>query len=565
MKTTSSLLFTLLAFTFFCAGSARALDQESIESTVKIFSPSLDKEKGGIEYDALPLLPNGEMLNLFHSGGSGTGFVFNDQGYVMTNNHVVGKVIKDANGQMIGFEENPNPVIYVVQKKGASYLVHKATVDWQSANLDVAIIHCPTLKAKPLPLDFGLPHESQHVISCGFPGASDLASEDRELQHKATNALANLIINIRIAKKEKEKGSALTEDEKNAIIKGVTTNFEPVEVQWNLFLNAANPKLKEWKSDAAALDISSVVNSKPIWTAFFAATVTEGNIEKVLVAPGFEKKSDLAPIGLIQHNLDIRHGNSGGPLMNAEGDVIGVVGRAWLHTTMGDLEQQTLATRVTEAEKWIKDHKIAYVTPPWRISQNFKVTAAISVTLLLALAAVGIALVRRRAAAASGYTTVIEDKVRRQLDAIMAKEHPKASTLPAAPVFRQPDPYAMPAQNPYAPPPVPAGGKTWILGGRDPQGRAIRVEVTEGLLATRSDGLLIGRSAGQAQLVVNHDSISKQHAQLRRAGAAFLISDRQSANGTAVNGRFGKPYEEMPLRIGDTLTLGEVKLQFTET
>jgi hypothetical protein len=174
---------------------------------------------------------------------------------------------------------------------------------------------------------------------------------------------------------------------------------------------------------------------------------------------------------------------------------------------------------------------------------------------------VGIAQVRRRAAAASGYTTVIEDKVRRQLDAMLAKEHPKPGTLPAAPAFRQPDPYAMPVQGPQA---QRAGGKVWILGGRDPQGRAIRLEVTEGLLGSRSDGVLIGRSAGQAQLVVNHDSISKQHAQLRRTGAAFLVSDRQSANGTAVNGRFGNPYEEMPLRIGDTLTLGEVKLQFTE-
>jgi hypothetical protein len=561
MKTTFSFLRAVTVLVFIGAGQAWALEQEIIESTVKIFCPSLDKEKGGIEYDDLPLLPNGEMLNLYHSGGSGTGFVFNDQGYIMTNNHVVGVIIRDANGNIKGFKEEPNPVIYVVQKKGSSYLVHRAIADWQSANRDVAIIHCPTLKAKPLPLDFSLPHESDHVISCGFPGASDLASEDRELQHNATNALANIILNIRIKKKEKEKGMPLTEDEKDEIAKQVVKTIEPVEVQWNLFLNAANPKFQGWKSDAGALDISSVVNSKEIWKAFFAATVTEGNIEKVLVGPGFEMKSNLEPIGLIQHNLDIRHGNSGGPLMNAEGDVIGVVGRAWLATTMGDREQQTLATRVTEAEKWMKEHKIGYVSPPWRISLNFKITAAISVTLLLALAAVGIALVRRRAAAASGYTTVIEDKVRRQLDAMLAKEHPKPGTLPAAPAFRQPDPYAMPVQGPQA---QRAGGKVWILGGRDPQGRAIRLEVTEGLLGSRSDGVLIGRSAGQAQLVVNHDSISKQHAQLRRTGAAFLISDRQSANGTAVNGRFGNPYEEMPLRIGDTLTLGEVKLQFTE-
>jgi pSer/pThr/pTyr-binding forkhead associated (FHA) protein len=104
----------------------------------------------------------------------------------------------------------------------------------------------------------------------------------------------------------------------------------------------------------------------------------------------------------------------------------------------------------------------------------------------------------------------------------------------------------------------------WILGGRDAQGHPVRLEFTDALLAGSREGVFIGRSAGHSQLVVNDDSISKQHAQLRKAGAAFLVSDRQSANGTAVNGRLGKPFEEMPLRVGDTLTLGEVKLQFAE-
>jgi predicted component of type VI protein secretion system len=77
--------------------------------------------------------------------------------------------------------------------------------------------------------------------------------------------------------------------------------------------------------------------------------------------------------------------------------------------------------------------------------------------------------------------------------------------------------------------------------------------------------LFIGRNSGQSQLVISDNSISKQHAHIRRAGGALVVVDRQSANGTAVNGRFGKPNEEMPLRSGDTLTLGEVKLLLAES
>lgn len=93
----------------------------------------------------------------------------------------------------------------------------------------------------------------------------------------------------------------------------------------------------------------------------------------------------------------------------------------------------------------------------------------------------------------------------------------------------------------------------------------MRLEIPEALLIANRDGVSIGRNSGQSQLVISDSSISKQHAQIRRAGDALMVLDRQSANGTAVNGRVGKPFEEMPLRAGDTLTLGEVKLLLAET
>jgi len=66
-------------------------------------------------------------------------------------------------------------------------------------------------------------------------------------------------------------------------------------------------------------------------------------------------------------------------------------------------------------------------------------------------------------------------------------------------------------------------------------------------------------------VVVDDGSVSKQHAQIRREGGSFMVADRNSSNGTAVNGQFSRrPFDEVPLKDGDTITLGEVKLDFSK-
>jgi pSer/pThr/pTyr-binding forkhead associated (FHA) protein len=63
--------------------------------------------------------------------------------------------------------------------------------------------------------------------------------------------------------------------------------------------------------------------------------------------------------------------------------------------------------------------------------------------------------------------------------------------------------------------------------------------------------------------VINDDSVSKQHAHIRKDGERFLVADRNSSNRTAVNGRFNENvFDEVPFKEGDTLTLGEVRLDF---
>jgi ABC transport system ATP-binding/permease protein len=86
------------------------------------------------------------------------------------------------------------------------------------------------------------------------------------------------------------------------------------------------------------------------------------------------------------------------------------------------------------------------------------------------------------------------------------------------------------------------------------------------MFASNGSRLILGRSAELCNLVINDDTVSRQHAEIRKEGAVFLVADRNSSNGTAVNGLFNRnPFQAVSFKPGDTLTLGAVKLDFSKS
>jgi ABC transport system ATP-binding/permease protein len=70
--------------------------------------------------------------------------------------------------------------------------------------------------------------------------------------------------------------------------------------------------------------------------------------------------------------------------------------------------------------------------------------------------------------------------------------------------------------------------------------------------------LVIGRT-DENEVVLNHRSISRHHAEVVREGEHYTIVDLQSANGVRVN---GEDYERIELNPGDVVELGHVKIRF---
>ena len=101
------------------------------------------------------------------------------------------------------------------------------------------------------------------------------------------------------------------------------------------------------------------------------------------------------------------------------------------------------------------------------------------------------------------------------------------------------------------------------LRGRDMQGLSYDLAFTDADFRSGGGRLVIGRNNDLSQLLLSHDSVSRQHTTLTLQGNTVQVEDRNSGNGTKVNGRdviVGSP--AIPLRNGDKLTLGEVDLMF---
>jgi hypothetical protein len=289
-----------------------------------------------------------------------------------------------------------------------------------------------------------------------------------------------------------------------------------------------------------------------------SATVTRGVVGRVGIGTGGDEHK---PRAVIQHDASINRGNSGGPLLDSCGVVVGVntflpmtileIGqdrtggyRAYGTTNTGVFASPHIASLLEAARTapQLKDVRTVTTADPCREEATSPyVYVGIGGAILIAAGALVLAL--RRGAGRRVIESYSHWRRRRGVRTTAIEER----TAPPARLAT-----------------LAAAAGDWVLAGSDPAGKAYRFELGAQRLAAggkEKKGLLVGRIDRLVDFVVEGAGVSRRHARLAlRPDGALGIEDLDSAYGTRVNGQPIPAFQSTALKAGDVIEIGDAKL-----
>ncbi len=95
--------------------------------------------------------------------------------------------------------------------------------------------------------------------------------------------------------------------------------------------------------------------------------------------------------------------------------------------------------------------------------------------------------------------------------------------------------------------------------GFDTNGSPVRLTVEGGKLATNA-GIVVGRHPDLTDIVVGDGGVSRRHIRVRRQGNRMWLEDLNTTNGTKLNHRPLAPFKPVEIRAGDQIGLGRMEL-----
>lgn len=282
-------------------------------------------------------------------------------------------------------------------------------------------------------------------------------------------------------------------------------------------------------------------------------TVTSGVVGRTYSAP-FAGSTTGESVSVIQHSAAINHGNSGGPLIDDCGRVVGVntwgnsdrlkqndKGQIYLESTSGVYYASSALALV----RYLQDNNIPMDVVSDRCApggMRDTVERGLIVLLLAALLSLGLVLAFRKPRLA------VVGAVNRSAEAVSRRISRQTFERPAAGAPSRPEATARVA---------PGAFRSLRFAGR---GSAQRhsFEITRNMLQRTHDGVVLGRLESGVDVRVDHAEISRRHARIFLKGTQVMIEDLGALNGTVVNGARLTPNAPVSLTDGATVAFGPV-------
>jgi len=528
------LLFTLSLLVFFSLSVFSVEEMDKFEKMSYKVKPAVVKILAGVIVDIVYLRDNNQIQERFANGGSGSGFIINPDGYIVTNGHVV-KITYH-------YEHDREKVLNELM---IQFVVNKLIQEGKQLTPQ---------NAEELVQTWIKEHRPQivnaQVVKKVFICNGDIY--DYEIKKYSPPI------------PEGGKDIAVTKIEAHDLPVVFLGNSSEVKLQQLVFPfgypGAVEPGMHEYLGQKTSLEVS----------------ITRGTISAL--------KVDYKGVPVIQTDAAITHGNSGGPACDENGMVIGI-------STFGSIGQDPYTGRPVEvagfnflvpidtAKEFIQDAGVAYnVTSKFNEKYNIALEAVWSKKWLDAKDLINSALIfmpnqpdliklRQYVEAKVNEMNWFESMwAKNKIAVIMlflmiiiafsviviilsmqrkpAMEKAISRREEKEPMKVSPEPALTKIEGDFETRLEEAFGTLKV--------KVRGVEI--GTYTIKEEGLIIGRDPRYAQIVVDEPVVSRVHCMIIPEKEKIALIDRGSANGTFLNGiKVDKAY----LKDGDTISLGQ--------
>ena len=257
------------------------------------------------------------------------------------------------------------------------------------------------------------------------------------------------------------------------------------------------------------------------------SSVTIGSVSRLINAAWHQNEPKFR---IVQHSSELNSGNSGGPLINVCGQVVGI-----------NTIKTSLAASINSGE----------------IISGVFYASHIS-SLIEVLKAKGIFFNEVTTVCTSEKATptiIISTAILAILVIFLIFSHPHQQAVKVVETYTQ---WKSTKENKYT------HKNRCLLSGIENANIHLIINETQ-LQQAQASGLIIGRSAKLNELVIDDKTISRCHARISYQQNQLYIEDMNSLNGTKLNDVTLTAFQPIKLNSGNILMLGKVKLSYEKT